>query len=73
MTTGIAIPEWLRRKMGLTDDEQKTLPHSNSEPDAEVQALREEIARLETAIRNARADCIRNTEFCDGYRSKDRG
>lgn len=65
---GSEIPEWLRIKMGVQNE--KTI--SDSDPDDEVQILREEINRLQNVISNARADCIRSLEFCDGGRGEDR-
>lgn len=65
---GTEIPEWLRIKMGVQNE--KTI--SDSDPDDEVQILREEINRLQNVVSRSRADCIRNLEFCDGGRGEDR-
>ena len=61
----VTIPEWLRRKMGLTDE--KTVPDRNKDE------LEEELRRLEDAIRRANDANVGPWIFRNVVRGEDRG
>ena len=65
----VVIPEWLRRKMGLKDEEAV----SDSDTDGESKAIEEELRRLEDAIKRCSNARYRTTIFRDVSRGEDRG
>lgn len=66
----VRIPEWLRRKMGLTDD-QETISDGDKD-EREDQALEAELVRLANAIRRCRYAHAYSNICIDDNRDPDR-